>query len=116
MRKLPMNEVPSESNGWEFVEGKINTGRPQVYSGVFKVNRTGDTFLDMSGAGKGIVFINGHNIGRFWNIGPQQTLYVPGVWLKKGKNKITIFEQSGEKVLRKLKAVSEPILDELKTE
>ena len=116
MRKLPMSEEPSESSGWEFTESKHNIGRPQVYSGVFKVNKIGDTFLNMTGAGKGIVFINGHNIGRFWDLGPQQTLYIPGVWMKKGKNKITIFEQSGEKSLKKLRAVSEPILDELKTE
>ena len=116
MRKLPMSEEPSESSGWEFTESKHNIGRPQVYSGVFKVNKIGDTFLNMTGAGKGIVFINGHNIGRFWDLGPQQTLYIPGVWMKKGKNKITIFEQSGAKSLKKLRAVSEPILDELKTE
>ena len=55
--------------------------------------KTGDTFLDMSKWGKGIVFVNGHNLGRYWNIGPQQTLYLPGCWLKKGKNTIAVFEQ-----------------------
>jgi beta-galactosidase len=72
--------------------------QPVMYEGNFSLSKTGDTFLDMSKWGKGIVFVNGHNLGRYWNVGPQQTLYLPGCWLKKGKNKITVFEQinSGE--------------------
>lgn len=58
--------------------------------GTFDLNETGDTFLDMENWGKGIVFVNGKNIGRYWHVGPQQTLYLPGVWLKKGSNKIVI--------------------------
>jgi len=68
----------------------------------------------MSDVGKGVVFVNGHNLGRFWNVGPQQTLYVPGVWLKKGKNEIRVFEQYGKAPVRKLKAIEEPVLTELK--
>ncbi|KAF6212146.1 hypothetical protein GE061_012667 [Apolygus lucorum] len=53
-----------------------------------------DSFLDMTGWGKGLVFINGHNLGRYWHIGPQATLFVPGVWLLPypQKNRITILE------------------------
>ncbi|WP_035349831.1 beta-galactosidase [Edaphobacter aggregans] len=54
--------------------------------------KPGDTFLDSSKLGKGALWINGHAIGRFWNIGPLQTLYVPGPWLKKGENEIVIFD------------------------
>ncbi len=50
-----------------------------------------DTFLDMRGWHKGIVFINGFNIGRYFRVGPQQTLYVPGPLLRKGKNTVCIF-------------------------
>uniref|UniRef100_A0A0A9X8K5 Beta-galactosidase n=2 Tax=Lygus hesperus TaxID=30085 RepID=A0A0A9X8K5_LYGHE len=53
-----------------------------------------DSYLDMTGWGKGLVFINGHNLGRYWHIGPQMTLFVPGVWLLPypQKNRITILE------------------------
>jgi len=52
-----------------------------------------DTFLDMKNWNKGIVFVNGFNIGRYWKVGPQQNLYVPAPLLKTGSNTITIFEQ-----------------------
>jgi beta-galactosidase len=39
-----------------------------------------------------VVWINGHNLGRFWNVGPQQTLYVPGPWLHPGSNEIVVFD------------------------
>lgn len=116
MRKLPMDSMPSEDDGWAFSERKVKEGRPVVYTGTFKLRNTGDTFLDMSEAGKGIVFVNGHNLGRYWNVGPQQTLYVPGVWLKKGNNTITIFEQAADRPVKSLKAVSEPVLNDLKTD
>lgn len=49
----------------------------------------------MEAFGKGQVYVNGHAIGRFWHIGPQQTLYVPGCWLKKGKNEVIVLEIEG---------------------
>jgi len=52
-----------------------------------------DTFLDMASWHKGIVFVNGFNIGRYWKVGPQQTLYIPAPLLNNGENTITIFEQ-----------------------
>ncbi len=65
---------------------------PAFYRGTFHLTRTGDTFLDVSKLGVGVVWLNGHNLGRFWNIGPQQTLYVPGIWLKKGRNEVIVFD------------------------
>ena len=59
------------------------------------LKKTGDTFLDMSKWGKGVVYVNGHAIGRFWQIGPQQTLYVPGCWLKKGLNEVVVLDMIG---------------------
>jgi beta-galactosidase GanA len=41
---------------------------------------------------KGLVWVNGRNLGRYWKIGPQQRLYVPGVWLRKGRNEIIVFD------------------------
>ncbi|XP_058520069.1 beta-galactosidase-1-like protein 2 isoform X5 [Ochotona princeps] len=52
-----------------------------------------DTFLRLEGWEKGVVFINGKNLGRYWNIGPQKTLYLPGAWLQKGINQVIIFEE-----------------------
>lgn len=88
---------------------------PAVFSGSFHLDKTGDTFLDMRDWGKGIVFVNGHNLGRYWNIGPQQTLYLPGPWLRKGENKIRIFEQLG-KGQSIVSGIDHPILDQLKLE
>ena len=65
------------------------------YRGFFNLKKVGDTFLDMETWGKGQVWVNGHAIGRFWSIGPQQTLYVPGCWLKKGKNEIIVLDVVG---------------------
>jgi beta-galactosidase len=73
------------------VTPSMNT--PMLYKGTFTLNQTGDTFLDMHGFGKGFVFINGHNLGKYWYIGPQQTLYIPASWLRKGVNEIDVFDE-----------------------
>ena len=65
------------------------------YRGYFNLKRVGDTFLNMEAFGKGQVYVNGHAIGRFWSIGPQQTLYVPGCWLKKGNNEVVVLDVVG---------------------
>ena len=88
------------------------TAAPAVHHGTFDLAQVGDAFLDMRGWGKGIVFINGHNLGRYWYIGPQQTLYVPGVWLKAGKNDVVVFEQLKDDV-HQLAGLGAPILDQL---
>ncbi|QYD67204.1 beta-galactosidase [Paraburkholderia edwinii] len=58
----------------------------------FELDATGDTYLDMSGWTKGVVWVNGHNLGRYWHIGPQQRLFCPAPWLKRGENVVTIFD------------------------
>ncbi|XP_067166280.1 beta-galactosidase-1-like protein 2 isoform X3 [Apteryx mantelli] len=52
-----------------------------------------DTFLKLQGWEKGVVFVNSQNLGRYWKIGPQETLYLPAPWLWKGSNEIIIFEE-----------------------
>jgi beta-galactosidase len=84
------------------------------YSGSFNLQQTGDTFLDMSEWGKGVVFVNGHNLGRYWSVGPQQTLYLPGCWLKKGKNEVVVFEQQNDKIQTVLQSTTTPVLEKLK--
>jgi len=69
---------------------------PAFYRFEFEAEEIGDTFLDFEGWGKGCVFVNGFNIGRYWEIGPQKRLYIPGPLLKKGKNEIVVFETEGK--------------------
>ncbi|MBQ51056.1 MAG: beta-galactosidase, partial [Leeuwenhoekiella sp.] len=109
MYKAPFAEVPEVINSTE-----VKTGRPVVCSGNFDLKKQGDTFLNMSEMGKGIVFVNGHNLGRYWKVGPQQTLYVPGCWLKKKDNTITIFEQLNDVAATSISAQKTPILEDLK--
>ena len=68
-----------------------------MYVGTFNINKPADTFLSFEKWGKGLVYVNGHGIGRIWEIGPQQTLYVPGTWLKKGENEVLVFDIMGPK-------------------
>ncbi|QHW31145.1 beta-galactosidase [Paenibacillus rhizovicinus] len=65
---------------------------PRFYRGTFQAAACADTFLDMQGWTKGAVFINGFNLGRYWDRGPQRTLYVPAPLLREGGNEIVIFE------------------------
>jgi beta-galactosidase len=51
-----------------------------------------DTYVDMSGWTKGVVWVNGHNLGRYWQIGPQHRLYCPASWLRTGRNDIVVFD------------------------
>ena len=67
------------------------------FKGEFTLKKVGDTFLNFETWGKGQVWVNGHAMGRIWGIGPQQTLYIPGCWLKKGKNEIIVLDIMGPK-------------------
>ena len=115
MTQLPMNQIPLMN----FVQNtptnmQTMSKKPIVYEGTFQLAEIGDTFLDMSTWGKGIVFINGINIGRYWHVGPQQTLYIPGVWLKKGENTIMIFEQLNKEPKTEVRTLKTPILQDLR--
>ena len=68
---------------------------PAVYRGTFTVERPGGTFLDLRNWSMGAVWVNGHNLGRFWDVGGLRTLWVPGQWLKPGANEIFILELHG---------------------
>ena len=84
----------------------------------FKVDfkSTADTFLLVRGWKKGHVWVNGHALGRFWGIGPTQTMYVPGCWLKEGENEFLVFDFGGNVPMEGLEFVSEPVLDEMHPE
>jgi beta-galactosidase len=92
------------------------TTRAGYYRGYFTLKKTGDTFLNTSAFGKGQVYVNGHALGRYWKIGPQQTLYVPGCWLKKGRNEVIVLDVVGPEADATLFAEDHPQLDELHLE
>ena len=85
---------------------------PGCYRATFHVEKPGDTFLNFETWGKGLVYVNGYGIGRIWEIGPQQTLYMPGCWLKEGENEILVFDIVGPKEAR-TEGLEEPILNQL---
>ena len=73
-------------------EGTVDARPGVFFRGQFEVAKPADTFLDMSGYVKGIVWVNGRNLGRYWEIGPQKRLYCPGAWLRAGRNEITVLD------------------------
>lgn len=86
------------------------------YRGHFTLRKPGDTFLNMEAFGKGQVYVNGHAIGRFWNIGPQQTLYLPGCWLEQGRNEVIVLDVVGPKGEPTSFGQDKPELDKLNLE
>ena len=111
MYGLPLSQMPAVD---ALPEG-YKTGCPVYYRAKFTLDKVGDTFLDMEKWGKGIVFVNGHNLGRYWKVGPQQTLYLPGCWLKEGENEVVVFEQLNDHRKYSLSSVTEPVLEKLQT-
>ena len=71
---------------------KASSQPGNFFKAEFQLTATGDTYIDVSQWEKGLVWVNGHNLGRYWNIGPQKELYCPAPWLKKGKNEIVVFD------------------------
>jgi len=110
---LPMKEprlgVGSDASA---VSGAVAGDEPVVRRGHWRLSRVADTYLDMRKWGKGVVWVNGHNLGRYWSIGPQQTIYLPAEWLKKGDNEVVVLEliKPGQE---ELGGLEKPILDVL---
>lgn len=73
----------------------VSQETPSFYRGILQVDDVKDTFLQLDGWTKGVAFVNGFNLGRYWNKGPQQTLYVPGPLLCQGENDIILLELHG---------------------
>jgi beta-galactosidase len=109
MYSLPFDNI----SAIKFKNDKVNVTVPVVRKGTFNLKGVGDTYLDMSNWGKGVAWINGHNLGRYWEVGPQQTLYVPVEWLKKGTNDIVVLELLKPEQ-NSLQGVEHPILDVVK--
>ena len=91
-------------------KGNDAQGMPAYYRATFTIAEVGDTFLSMLNWSKGMVWVNGHALGRYWEIGPQQTLYLPGCWLKEGENEIIVLDMAGP-VKPETEGLRQPILD-----
>ena len=97
-------------SGFKETGGRLPMG---AYKATFNIKgKPSDTFLNFETWGKGLVYVNGHPMGRIWEIGPQQTLYMPGCWLKKGQNEIIVFDIIGPREAR-TEGLKEPLLDNL---
>lgn len=94
---LPMDNLAAVDYSKLPVENSV------FYRGRFHIDEPADTFLRLDNFTKGFVTLNGFNLGRYWDIGPQKTLYVPSSLLKKGDNEIVVFDSDGLK--------SEPIIE-----
>jgi beta-galactosidase len=86
---------------WEAGGRKVEPGNPRglreptFFRATLDLKELGDTFLDMRQWSKGVVWVNGHNLGRYWSLGPQQTLYLPGPWLKPRGDEIIVLDLLG---------------------
>jgi beta-galactosidase len=87
--RLPLDEPPTD--GYE----QHTCGGPCFYKGDLQVSSPGDTYLNTASLGKGVVWVNGHLLGRFWNVGPMGSLYLPGAWLHRGSNALTVLDLDG---------------------
>lgn len=84
---------------------------PTLYRGIFSLDKPTDTFLDMRAYGKGQVWVNGHALGRYWHIGPQGGLYLPGAWLHPGSNEVVVLDLDGGAV-PPLRGIDHALIDE----
>lgn len=119
-KELKNWEVYSFPVDYDFAESKKyaegeKLDAPAYYRATFELDRVGDVFLDMQTWRKGMVWVNGKAMGRFWKIGPQQTLFMPGCWLKKGKNEIIVLDLLGPEKAT-VSGLKKPILDMLRAE
>jgi beta-galactosidase len=129
VRFRPKDGVPQPVENWEIraidfdADGVLphiafKRGRakgPAFWRGSFDAGRGADTFLDMSSWGQGIVWINGRCLGRYWSIGPTQTMYLPGPWIRRGRNEVVVLDLTGPQEAR-IAGRAEPILDQLHRE
>lgn len=73
-------------------QASVDSRPGRYFSGQFSVDQVADTFVDLTGYEKGYVWVNGHLLGRYWNIGPQTRLYCPASWLRKGANDLVVLD------------------------
>jgi beta-galactosidase len=110
MFSLPFDKQPLKKE----VSNAVNRDAPMLKYAEFELKNLQDTYLDMRKWGKGVIWVNGHNLGKYWSIGPQQTIYLPAEWLKKGKNQVVVLDllKTDQQFLTSL---NKPILDQINT-
>jgi beta-galactosidase len=116
-RSRGRESAPSKTEGSQsgLTSAATRFKEPAFWRTTVNVEKPGDTFLDLRPWGKGVVWVNGHCLGRFWNIGPTQTACIPGCWLRAGKNEIVILDLLGPEQ-PVVAGLEKPILDELQPE
>ncbi|MDP4098144.1 beta-galactosidase [Paenibacillus sp. P96] len=96
IRPLPLDKLDQLTFAEIETEAKASSGTgPAFYRGIFQVDEPADTFAQTDGWTKGVAYINGCMLGRYWDAGPTRTLYIPAPLLRKGGNVLDIFELHG---------------------
>ncbi|KAM9975015.1 hypothetical protein ACTFIW_008488 [Dictyostelium discoideum] len=112
---LPLtNKTLSSINNWEQIKDYTLSNTPTFYQATLSLNSTndiGDTFLSFTGLGKGQLFVNGYNVGRYWNVGPQRTIYISSVLLHQGDNEIILFETLLTQPIFEIQFLNQPYFD-----
>ncbi len=103
---LPMSDPAALHFG-----NKGNCPGPCFYRATLNTDKPADTYLDTRAFTKGFVWVNGHPLGRVWDIGPQQSLYLPAPWLHKGANDVIVFDLQGGSGSKQMQGSAEPLLD-----
>jgi beta-galactosidase len=110
---LPMNS-PASIKSWKKDESAKELSGPAFHRGTFTLDKLADTYLDTRALGKGFVWLNGHNVGRTWSIGPQKSLFVPAPWLRKGANEVVVFDYTDLPTTVSLRGLTDPLWSESK--
>ncbi len=105
--------LPLESVAYVDYSGAWQPQQPSFYRYEVDLAATADCFIDMTGFGKGVVFVNDVNIGRFWDVGPTLSLYIPKGYLKTGNNEIVVFETEG-RYQPEIQLLAKPLYKEMK--
>ncbi|OHT10887.1 Beta-galactosidase [Tritrichomonas foetus] len=112
LNDLQFHDIPENTKEKDENSEDYGFKPPFILQGTFDVDEPADTFLNPTGFTKGVAFINGFNLGRYWTIGPQLTLFVPKGILKNGQNTLTVFEYESTKTdLRKMTLDASPQID-----
>ncbi|AUZ53845.1 hypothetical protein B1L07_00415 [Stenotrophomonas acidaminiphila] len=105
MHPLPLDDL----SALRFSPG--TPAAPAFHRGRFVLDALGDSFIDMRGWGRGHVWINGHHLGRYWHIGPQQTLLVPAQWLRRGENEVVVLELERDAPPLRVQGLVDPVFE-----
>ncbi|MFW8667043.1 MULTISPECIES: glycoside hydrolase family 35 protein [Enterococcus] len=108
-RHYPLTLSAEQLQAIDYQAGK-NPTHPSFYQTTFRLTEVGDTFIDCRGYGKGVVIVNGINLGRYWQRGPVHSLYCPKEFLKKGSNEVVVFETDGVEI-KELVFCDQPVVE-----